>query len=82
MKLFSHGIRSKSKKAKWFNEECKEHNNDVKRLLKQYKEKKPKEGRQSYTNANKVFRNLIMQKNRYCKRKAAPLAANIFFLNI
>ena len=71
------GIRSKLKKAEWFDEECKEHKNDVKRLLKQYNKKRSEESRQSYTNANKVYRNLITQKNQYCKRKAASLAASI-----
>ena len=66
------------KKAEWFDEECKEHKNYVKRLLKQYKKKRSEESRQPYTNANKVYRNLITQKkNQYCKRKAVSLAASI-----
>ena len=66
------------KKAEWFDEECKEHKNDVKRLLKQYKKKRSEKSRQSYTNANKVYRYLITQKkNQFCKRKAASLAASI-----
>ena len=42
LKKCSDGIRSKFKKAEWFDEECKEHKNDVKRLLKQYKKKRKK----------------------------------------
>ena len=78
LKKNSDGIRSKSKKAEWLDEECMEHKNNVKRLLKQYKKKRSEESRQSYTNDNKVYRNLITQKkNQYCKRKAALLAACI-----
>ena len=39
LKKCSDGIRSKFKKAEWFDEECKENKNNVKRMLKQYKKK-------------------------------------------
>ena len=39
LKKCSDGVRSEFIKAEWFDEECKELKNDVKRLLKQYKKK-------------------------------------------
>ena len=65
VKKHSCGVRSIIKKAEWFNEEYKEHKTNVKRLLKQYKRNRSEESRQSHTNANKVYRNLVTQKKNH-----------------